>query len=67
MESSPGPVDVDQDEIDEAVRRVRGRMEEGVARAGLKDVVVRVRTEIREGRVWVVGYLEPPPPETTAR
>jgi hypothetical protein len=52
---------VDQDEVDEAVRRVRARMEEAVALAGLTDVAVRVRTEIRENRVWVVGDLTPLP------
>lgn len=61
MESSPLPEDVDQDEIDLAVHRVRSRMEEAVKQAGLTGVVVRVRTEIREGRVWVIGDLTPEP------
>lgn len=61
MESSPLPEDVEQDEVDVAIRRVRARMEDAVARAGLTGVVVRVRTEIREGRVWVVGDLTPQP------
>lgn len=60
MESSPLPEDVDQDEVDEAIRRVRARVEEAAALAGLTGVVVRMRTEIREGRVWVVGDLTPP-------
>lgn len=63
MESSPLPEDVEQDEVDVTVRRVRARMEEAAARAGLTDVVVRVRTEIREGRVWVVGDLAPKQPD----
>jgi hypothetical protein len=65
VESSPLPEDVDQDEIDEAVRRIRGRMEDAVVLADLKGVAVRVRTEIREGRVWIVGDLtrdKPDPP-----
>lgn len=57
------PEDVDQDEVDVAVQRVRARMEEAVALAGLAGVVVRVRTEIREGRVWVVGDLSPNQPD----
>lgn len=61
MESSPLPEDVDQDEVDEAMRRVRARVEEEAARAGLTGVVVRMRTEIREGRVWVIGDLTPEP------
>jgi hypothetical protein len=59
VETSPLPEDVDQDEVDEAIRRVRARIEDAVARAGLTGVAVRVRTEIREGCVWVVGDLTP--------
>ena len=63
MESSPGPEDVDQDEVVVAIQRVRACMEEAVALAGLEGVAVRVRTETRKGRVWVVGYLVPNQPD----
>jgi hypothetical protein len=63
VESTPLPEDVDQDEVDVAVERVRACMETAIARAGLTNVVVRVRTEPREGRLWVVGEVQPLPPE----
>jgi hypothetical protein len=59
MESLPRPEDVDQDEVDEAVRRVRSRTEAALARSGLVGFEVRVRIEVREGRLWVVGEVQP--------
>jgi hypothetical protein len=58
------PEDADQDEVDAAVERLRSRMLAAAAEAGLTGVEVRVRTEIREGRVWVIGETTPkqPPP-----
>lgn len=60
------PEDVDQDEIDVAVERLRARIETAAAQAGLPGVA-RVHMEIREGRVWIVGELvsesgDPPDP-----
>lgn len=63
MESTPLPEHVDQDEVDVAIRRMRTSMETAVALAGLTNVTVRVRTEIREGRVWIVGELVPNQPD----
>lgn len=55
------PEDADQDEVDAAVERLRSRMLAAAAEAGLAGVEVRVRTEIREGRVWVIGETRPKP------
>jgi D-mannonate dehydratase len=52
------PEDADQDEIDVMVERLRAQMETAAAQAGMTGVV-SVRTEIREGRVWVVGAFTP--------
>ena len=64
MEASSLPEDVDQDEVDEAARRVRGQLEAVAAELGMQ---VAVREERREGRVWVIGYLAPlqPPDDRT--
>lgn len=57
------PEDVDQDEVDVAVERLRTRMETAVAEAGLTgEVDVQVHTELREGRLWIVGETTPIPP-----
>lgn len=48
------PEDAGQDEIDALVRRIQVVAEQA-------GQMARVRTELREGRVWIIADLTPEP------
>lgn len=60
------PEDVEQDDVDDAVARLRARLTAEAAAAGHPDAEIRVWQESREGRLWIVGEVvttptTPPP------
>lgn len=60
------PDDVEQDDVDDAVARIRARLTAQAALAGHPDAEIVFRKELREGRLWVIGEVvttpSTPPP-----